>query len=133
MESDMKSSYYLIFISLLLLAGCSSHGDASAQSQSNGMAVAKAAFDSAQYEKAERLYLALLSSDASLGEAQLMLARTRYQQDKSRPHAMACNSCSTALASRHQRRPIIWASSCSMMGARRRPQPLIVKDSPCRS
>lgn len=66
MESDMKSSYYLIFISLLLLAGCSSHGDASAQSQSNGMAVAKAAFDSAQYEKAERLYL----------------ARTRYQQDK---------------------------------------------------
>ncbi len=82
MESDMKSSYYLIFISLLLLAGCSSYGDASAQSQSNGMAVAKAAFDSAQYEKAERLYLALLSSDASLEEAQLMLARTRYQQDK---------------------------------------------------
>ncbi|MFM4758556.1 tetratricopeptide repeat protein [Aeromonas veronii] len=82
MESDMKSSYYLIFISLLLLAGCSSHGDASAQSQSNGMAVAKAAFDSAQYEKAERLYLALLSSDASLEEAQLMLARTSYQQDK---------------------------------------------------
>lgn len=42
MESNMKSSYYLIFISLFLLAGCSSHGDASAQSQSNGMAVAKA-------------------------------------------------------------------------------------------
>lgn len=74
--------HHLLLLALLGLAGCSNHGDTRQQSQSNGMAVAKAAFDSAQYDKAERLYQALLVDDASLEEAQLMLARTRYQQDK---------------------------------------------------
>lgn len=105
----------VLLLALLGLAACSNHGDTRQQSQSNGMAVAKAAFDSAQYDKAERLYQALLADDATLEEAQLMLARTRYQQDKKQAARDGLQQLLDKGASRRLRPLTILASFCWMM------------------
>lgn len=74
------SSWAMCF---LLLSGCASTQQKKDQYNiDNNAALAQAAFDYAQYDKATVLYETLIQAAPERGEFQVMLARSLYQQDK---------------------------------------------------
>lgn len=84
MKVEMKLNRYAVMgVALLLLLGCSSAPNkVHKQSTSNGEALAQAAFNYGQFDKAEAQYTTLLKNNPDNLEYQLMLGRSLYHQDK---------------------------------------------------
>lgn len=65
-----------------LLIGCATPSKVKKQTESNTKALAEAAFNYGQYDKAEAQYFALLESSPDNLQYQMMLGRSQYHQDK---------------------------------------------------
>jgi len=81
MNGHVLRMWALIFVSSLLV-GCATPGKVKKQTESNNRVLAEAAFNYAQYDKAEAQYLALLELSPENLHYQMMLGRSQYHQDK---------------------------------------------------
>ncbi len=80
--NQLINKMFLVLMCSAILAGCSTASKVNEHKESNGQALAEAAFNYGQFDKAEAQYRQLLTIAPDNLEYQLMLARSEFRQDK---------------------------------------------------